>query len=136
MFIGLTVFLWNSELSVRLGATCQPNLISTVSLVYYRHGVLHKPSTSVKFWPKFFHKNSVIFDIFAKQIVCDFRHFWHNKLRVFSEGYRRYLTLWLTSLVSEYVRIYFLVMSLCLKDQAYNFLIHFYKRDCYDVMTR
>ena len=31
------------------------------------------------------------------------------------------------------MRIYFLVTSLCLKDQAYNCLIHFYKRDCYDV---
>ena len=101
-----------------------------------RHGILHKPSASVKFWPKSFHKNSGIFNIFAKQIVRDFRHFWHNKLCVFSEGYRKYLTLWLTSLVSEYVHIYLLVTSLCLKDQAYNCLIHFYKRDCYDVMTK
>ena len=29
-----------------------------------RHGILHKPSASVKFWPKSFHKSSVIFDIF------------------------------------------------------------------------
>ena len=26
------------------------------------------------------------------------------------------------------------VQALCLNDQAYNCLIHFYKRDCYDVM--
>ena len=49
----------------------------------HRHGILHKPSASIKFWPKSFHKNSVIFDIFAKHIVCDFWHIWHNKLCVF-----------------------------------------------------
>ena len=35
-----------------------------------RHGRLHKPSTSVKFWPKSFHKSSVIFDIFHKTKSC------------------------------------------------------------------
>ena len=42
-----------------------------------RHGILHKPSASVKFWPKSFHKSNVIFDIFTKQIMPDF---WHDKL--------------------------------------------------------
>ena len=31
----------------------------------HRHGILHKPSASVKFWPKSFHKSSVIFEIFC-----------------------------------------------------------------------
>ena len=26
-------------------------------------------------------------------------------------------------------------MYICLNDQAYNCLIHFYKWDCYDIMT-
>ena len=30
-----------------------------------RHGILHKPSASLKFWPKSFHKSSGIFDIFC-----------------------------------------------------------------------
>ena len=30
----------------------------------FRLGILHKPSASIKFWPKYFHKSSVIFDIF------------------------------------------------------------------------
>ena len=32
---------------------------------FHRHGILHKLSTSVKFWPKSFHENSVIFNIFG-----------------------------------------------------------------------
>ena len=30
-----------------------------------RHGILHKPSSSLKFWPKSFRKSSGIFDIFC-----------------------------------------------------------------------
>ena len=30
-----------------------------------RHGILHKPSASLKFWPKSFRKSSGIFDIFC-----------------------------------------------------------------------
>ena len=41
----------------------------------------------------------------------------------------------LTSLVGECVCIYFSAMTLCLENQAYNCLIHFYKSDCFDVMT-
>ena len=40
-----------------------------------RHGILHKPSASAKFWLKSFHKSSVILPIFASQIMRDFRHF-------------------------------------------------------------
>ena len=34
-----------------------------------RHGILHKPSVSIKFWPKSFHKSSVIFDILRIKIL-------------------------------------------------------------------
>ena len=37
--------------------------------VYIRLGILHKPSASVKFWPKSFHKSSMIFDK-----MCDYCH--------------------------------------------------------------
>ena len=42
---------------------------------------------------------------------------------IFSEGYRRYLALWLILFVCTLVHFCF-----CLNDQAYNCLIHFYKR--------
>ena len=54
---------------------------------------------------------------------------------IFSEGYRRYLALGFTSFVRTYVRKYALTsvsvyafFFFCLNDQAYNCLIHFYKR--------
>ena len=37
------------------------------------HEILHKPSASVKFWPKSFHKSSVIFDIFC---ITNYAWFW------------------------------------------------------------
>ena len=47
----------------------------------------------------------------------------------FSEGYRRCLALCLTSSVSQSVSAFFFKTSnLCLNDQAYDCLIHFYKR--------
>ena len=45
-----------------------------------RHGILHEPSASIDFWQKSFHKSSAIFNIFAKQIMHDFWHFWHGKV--------------------------------------------------------
>ena len=40
---------------------------------FCRHGILHKLSASVKFWPKSFHKNSVIFVIFR---ITNYAWFW------------------------------------------------------------
>ena len=48
---------------------------------------------------------------------------------VFSEGYRRYLALGLTSSVRTYVRTYVRAfLFFCPSDQTYNCLIHFYER--------
>ena len=51
---------------------------------YYRHGILHKPSASIKFYPKSFHKNSVISDIFAQQIMPNFDIFRMTKCAILS----------------------------------------------------
>ena len=43
----------------------QGSVIQLLQLSGVRHGILQKPSASVEIWPKSFHKNSVIFDIFG-----------------------------------------------------------------------
>ena len=55
-----------------------------LQIFFFSHGILHKPSASVKFWPKSFHKNSLIINLFcitncawfltflAKQIIVQF----------------------------------------------------------------
>ena len=54
---------------------------------------------------------------------------------LFSQGYCRYLAPFLTLLVSQSVSQLVRFNSLCLNEQAYNCLIYFYKRDCFDIMT-
>ena len=82
-----------------------------------RHGILQKPSTSVEIWPKSFHKNSVIFNIFGttKSVIFDIfgttncvilsflgilytfwrislssKHFFHNFFYLYNLYYPRY----------------------------------------------
>ena len=52
-----------------------------------RHGILHKPSASVKFWPKCFRKSSVIFGV-----LCITNYAWFSTFLAWQT--LQFLTLW------------------------------------------
>ena len=57
----------NCRVTIKISLNLQNDKIQRGECIPYdtfRHGILHKASTSVNFWPKSFHKNSVIFYIF------------------------------------------------------------------------
>ena len=47
-----------------------------------RHGILHKPSASVRFWPKSFRKSNVTFNIFCITNYAWFLTFWQKVLSI------------------------------------------------------
>ena len=85
-----------------------------------RHGILQKPSASIKFGPKFFHKSSVIFDIFAKQIMRDFRHFWHGKL-----SFQGIQTNWIQDSVADHFKAFTALFSPCTLCNKNHFTFSF-----------
>ena len=56
-------FLLSLSLNLLFLSSCSYS-ISCLRFLSSRHGILHKPSASAKFWPKSYHKSNMIFDIF------------------------------------------------------------------------
>ena len=57
-------FLLSLSLNLLFLSSCSYS-ISCLRFLSSRHGILHKPSASTKFWPKSFHKSNMIFVLFS-----------------------------------------------------------------------
>ena len=116
--LGLQVWsgVWQHLAKIILSLACQ--ILKTVWRLAVRYGKYMK-CVWVVFWCCL-DKVWMIYRILIKNYVSE-----HGIPPLFfSEGYRRYLALGLTSFVRSWVSV-FAFLFFCLNDQAFNCLIHF-----------